>query len=74
MSVGVGLVALVISVPVVAEVVWIFPAEGIHVNFSNFFGVCIGEGVLWLDPENGSHVGPARHIAAVDEDDEVFIE
>ena len=62
-----------IIVKIIAEIVWIFPSKSIHVNFGDFLGVGIGEGVLRLYPENGSNVGPSRHVATVNKDHKVLV-
>ena len=55
----IGRYALLVVMVIVAEVVGVLPAEGLHVHVSDLFVVRISEDVLWLDPENAANVGPA---------------
>ena len=66
-------IAVIVAMPVLAELIWEVPAECILVDVSNSCFVIVGEDVVWLDPQDAADIGPAGHVAAVDEDDIVLV-
>ena len=66
-------ITLIVAMPVVAEIIWEFPAKSFVVDLSNNMLVMVSKDVVWPDPQNATDIGPAGHVAAVDKYDVVLV-
>ena len=66
-------VTLIVTMLVVAEVVWEVPVKLFLVDICNDRMFIVSKDVIWSDPQDAADIGPAGHVAAVDEDDIVLV-